>query len=82
MNSLEKTNEVNVLRKQGLTVQQACKQVGMGLVTYYTHNRKTKKLKRVRRTQLVVADLPTPEAPAFLIYGNAKMLAEFAREYR
>lgn len=70
--------KVDELRKQGVTMEEACKKIGIGVSKYSYWNFKKKAKKAKKPAKLVVTDLEQvtfPEEKGFLVMGSAEVIA-------
>lgn len=80
--ALERVQEVQRLIKSGFPVGKAIKTARTSTATYYAHLRNGRPAKKyARKSKLTIIDIPESKSGSqlFLVYGNPKMLAEFAR---
>ncbi len=83
MTTLEKVEQVQSLRKQGMLVKDACEKVGISAPWFYTYSKKTKPKKAVKRKRKLVvqefASIAQVQSKLFIVFGDAVSLQEFAR---
>lgn len=86
--SKEKYEQIEKLRRSGVTVEAACKEAGATSTSYYNwrtrlgKKTKAKGPKRARKAApLKVFDMPQVQGRAFIVFGTPTELAEFARVY-
>lgn len=76
----QRVDKIEALRKNGVTVEAACKEVGITSSAYYQNRTKGK---RVKKSKLKVFEMPQVQSSgrAFIVFGSPADLAEFARSY-
>lgn len=79
----ERLDKVLALRKNGVPVQQACKEVKMSVGTFYSAQKAMKKKARKSPRKLLnITELPSfvpKTGNLFMVYGSPEMLANFAK---